>query len=156
MASPQCTGPAPGPAPIRRLTRFELNNTLRDLLGDTTNAANQLPAEVIGNGFSNDAATITTTRALVDAYRSVASTLGAAATKDAPSVAKLTTCDVTTLGEDACRVRSGAAPQVLAGVRNAVVHLLGRVCPGNIAAAIRHLVAKPRKAVGLVYSRSDN
>ena len=103
MASQLCTtGPAPGPAPIRRLTRFELNNTLRDLLGDTSNAANQLPAELIGNGFSNDAATITTTRALVDAYRSIASTLGTAATKDAPSLAKLTTCDVTTLGEDTC------------------------------------------------------
>ena len=98
----QCTDPAPGPAPIRRLTRFELNNTLRDLLGDTSNAANQLPAEVIGNGFSNDAATLTTTRALVDAYRSIASTLGTAATQDAPSLAKLTTCDVTTLGEDTC------------------------------------------------------
>ncbi|HEX7452634.1 MAG TPA: DUF1587 domain-containing protein, partial [Polyangiaceae bacterium] len=50
MASQLCTtGPAPGPAPIRRLTRFELNNTLRDLLGDTSNAANQLPAELIGN-----------------------------------------------------------------------------------------------------------
>lgn len=29
-----------------------------------------------------------------------------------------------TLGEDACRVRIGSAPQVLAGLRNAVVHLI--------------------------------
>ncbi len=29
-----------------------------------------------------------------------------------------------TLGEDACRVRSGSAPQILAGVRNAALHLL--------------------------------
>jgi predicted transposase YbfD/YdcC len=29
-----------------------------------------------------------------------------------------------TLGEDACRVRTGNAPQVLAALRNAVVHLL--------------------------------
>ncbi len=38
-----------------------------------------------------------------------------------------------TLGEDACRVRKGTAPQVLAALRNAVVHLLSRVraksCP---------------------------
>ena len=32
-----------------------------------------------------------------------------------------------TLREDACRVRSGSAPQVLAAVRNAVVHLLSGV-----------------------------
>ena len=32
-----------------------------------------------------------------------------------------------TLGEDACRVRSGDAPQVLAAIRNAVIHLLGKV-----------------------------
>ncbi len=49
-----------------------------------------------------------------------------------------------TLGEDACRIRSGAAPQVLAGLRNAAIHRLGGVRPGTIAAAIRHRVAKPR------------
>jgi len=102
MASPACVGPAPGPAPVRRLTRFELNNTLRDLLGDTTKAANQLPPELKGNGFSNDAATLTTTRVLVDAYRTIASTLAATMTKDATALAKLTTCDIAALGEDAC------------------------------------------------------
>jgi len=29
-----------------------------------------------------------------------------------------------TLGEDACRVRSGTAPQVLAALRNTVIHLM--------------------------------
>jgi predicted transposase YbfD/YdcC len=31
-----------------------------------------------------------------------------------------------TFGEDACRVRTGAAPQVLAALRNAVVHLISQ------------------------------
>jgi len=61
-----------------------------------------------------------------------------------------------TLGEDACRVRSGAAPQALAGLRNAAIHLLSRVRPGNIAAATCLLVAKPRKAVDLIGSRREN
>jgi predicted transposase YbfD/YdcC len=61
-----------------------------------------------------------------------------------------------TLGEDGCRVRLDAAPQILAGVRNAALHLLGRVNPKNIAAAIRHLAAKPFKAVRLVCPRSEN
>jgi hypothetical protein len=45
----------PGRAPLRRLTRFEYNNTVRDLLGDTTQPAKALPSEEIGNGFGNDA-----------------------------------------------------------------------------------------------------
>lgn len=42
-----------------------------------------------------------------------------------------------TFGEDACQVRSGQAPQVLAGVRNAVVGLLRQRQVGNLAAALR-------------------
>ena len=61
-----------------------------------------------------------------------------------------------TLGEDACRVRSGSAPQALAALRNVAVHLLSRVRPGNLAAAIRHLLAKPRKAVALVSPKREN
>lgn len=57
-----------------------------------------------------------------------------------------------TLGEDACRVRSGSAPQALAGLRNAAAYVLGRVRPGNLAAATRHLLAKPRKAIRLIAS----
>jgi hypothetical protein len=61
-----------------------------------------------------------------------------------------------TLGEDACRVRSGSAPQILAGVRNAALPLLAGVKPKNIAAAIRHLAAKPLKAVRLVCPKAEN
>lgn len=61
-----------------------------------------------------------------------------------------------TLGEDACRVRSGSAPQILAGVRNAALHLLMGAKPKNIAAAIRHLAAKPFKAVRLVRPKTEN
>jgi hypothetical protein len=61
-----------------------------------------------------------------------------------------------TLGEDACRVRSGSAPQVLAAVRNAARHLLGGINRKNIAAAIRHLAAKPFKALRLVCPRAKN
>lgn len=61
-----------------------------------------------------------------------------------------------TLGEDACRVRSGSAPQILAGVRNAVLPLLAGVNPKNIAAAIRHLAAKPFKAIRLVCAKTEN
>lgn len=55
-----------------------------------------------------------------------------------------------TLGEDGCRVRRGAAPQVLAAVRNAVVHLLGGVEAKSHAAAIRRLNAHPEEAFDLL------
>ena len=45
--------------PIRRLTRFEYNNTVRDLLGDTTEPANVLPPEEEVHGFDNQAAALT-------------------------------------------------------------------------------------------------
>jgi Protein of unknown function (DUF1587) len=97
-----CTEANPGGAPIRRLTRFELNNTLRDLLGDTTRAADQLPPEAKGNGFSNDAAILSSSRVLIDAYRTIAEGVAKTATKDAAALAKLSTCDVGAQGEEAC------------------------------------------------------
>jgi hypothetical protein len=55
-----------------------------------------------------------------------------------------------TLGEDGCRVRKGAAPQVLAVVRNAVVHLRTGVDAASRAAAIRRLNNHPEEALALL------
>lgn len=55
-----------------------------------------------------------------------------------------------TMGEDASRVRSGSAPQILAAVRNVVVGLLRREGWQNIAAALRHHAAKPLKALAVI------
>ena len=55
-----------------------------------------------------------------------------------------------TLGEDACRVRTGSAPQVLAALRNAVVHLLAGVSADSNPAAIEHLQVNPDVARALI------
>jgi len=55
-----------------------------------------------------------------------------------------------TLGEDGCRVRKGSAPQVLAAVRNAVIHLLAGVDADSRAAAIRRLNNHPEEALALL------
>jgi hypothetical protein len=55
-----------------------------------------------------------------------------------------------TLGEDGCRVRKGSAPQVLAAVRNAVVHLLAGVDASSRAAAIRRLNNHPEEALAIL------
>ena len=57
-----------------------------------------------------------------------------------------------TLGEDGCRVRTGAAPQVLAALRNAVVHLLEGVKAASKAAATRSFAARPFAALPLVFT----
>jgi predicted transposase YbfD/YdcC len=55
-----------------------------------------------------------------------------------------------TLGEDACQVRSGHAPQVLAAMRNAVVGLLHQHRTPNLAAALRTHAWSPSALLGLL------
>lgn len=55
-----------------------------------------------------------------------------------------------TLGEDACRVRKGSAPQILAAVRNVAIHLLAEIDAPSHAAAIRRLNAHPEEALALL------
>jgi predicted transposase YbfD/YdcC len=43
-----------------------------------------------------------------------------------------------TLGEDASRIRKGTAPQVMAALRNSMIHALAEITP-NLAAAMRRL-----------------
>ena len=49
-----------------------------------------------------------------------------------------------TFGEDRCRVRSGSAPQVLAGVRNLVMNWRRSRKTVNLAAALRENAWKPQ------------
>jgi hypothetical protein len=60
-----------------------------------------------------------------------------------------------TLGEDACRVRRGAAPQVLAALRNAAVHLLSGLGLASRAAAMRRLQTQPQEALALLRLTED-
>jgi hypothetical protein len=51
-----------------------------------------------------------------------------------------------TFREDACRVRSGAAPRVLAAVRNVAIYLLAGLGAASLAAATRRVAARPEVA----------
>jgi hypothetical protein len=55
-----------------------------------------------------------------------------------------------TLGEDGCRVRSGAGPQTLAALRNPVLTLLRRDGVTNIARTIRHYARYPELTFGAI------
>ena len=51
-----------------------------------------------------------------------------------------------TFGEDASRIRSGAAPQAMAAMRNLVVAILHREGISNRAAGLRHFAWHPDQA----------
>jgi hypothetical protein len=55
-----------------------------------------------------------------------------------------------TFGEDASRIRTGAAPQILAAIRNALTHLLTAAKRPNFAAALRRFAIRPLEALRLV------
>ena len=55
-----------------------------------------------------------------------------------------------TFDEDRCQVRTGAAPQVMAALRNMTISLLRRAGRANIAAALRRHAAYPTEALALV------
>ncbi len=70
-------GPSVGAAPLRRLTRFEYDNTVRDLLGDTTQPAHASfsPDEEYGGFAANAVAPISKTQ--LDEYAAAAEDLSA-------------------------------------------------------------------------------
>ena len=51
----------------------------------------------------------------------------------------------TTFAEDASQVRTGAAPNVMAALRNLVIGVLSRAGPVNVAAALRRHARDPRR-----------
>jgi predicted transposase YbfD/YdcC len=57
-----------------------------------------------------------------------------------------------TFDEDRSQVRTGAAPQLMAAVRNLALALLRRVGHANIAEALRTYAGRPHTSVALVLS----
>ena len=102
----ECTTIEPGRAPIRRLTTYEYSNTVRDLLGDTTNPGSALPPQVDSkqNPFGNDADEQSPTPVLIEKYQTVGEAIAARATADATALSKLHSCasNVTPANEEGC------------------------------------------------------
>ena len=86
--------------PIRRLTRFEYNRTVRDLLGDTSSPADVLPPEEEVAGFNNQAAALTSSDLLIEQYMKVAEDVSARAVGNMSAL--IPDCDPDLDGIDAC------------------------------------------------------
>jgi hypothetical protein len=99
MTAANCpTQPVPR-TPLRRLTRFEYQNAVRDLLNVDPSAAKELPADEVTNSFDNNAAVLTVSALHAEKYVLVSETLAKQAVQDLPA---LVACDAAVMGEEAC------------------------------------------------------
>ncbi len=94
-----CSVPQVAASPLRRLTRQEYNNTVRDLLGDTTRPADRFVAEAAQHGFTNGADSTLLSPSVVEDFENAAAALATAAVANLPA---LLGCDPAAMGEDAC------------------------------------------------------
>jgi len=94
-----CKAVNPGPTLLRRLTRAEYDNTVRDLVGMDLALAKDFPPEELHHGFNNHAEIRTVSDQLAEHYFSAAKKVGAAV---AGKLGDLAPCDAAAQGEDAC------------------------------------------------------
>ncbi|MEO8180293.1 MAG: DUF1592 domain-containing protein [Deltaproteobacteria bacterium] len=90
-----CTTQSPPQAPLRRLSRFEYDNTVRDLFGDQSRPARALPVEA-------DQGDVVTAR-LIEAQHELAHDFAASVTEDAESRGAFIGCDPENDGDAACQ-----------------------------------------------------
>jgi hypothetical protein len=96
-----CPTTAITPTPLRRLTKFEYANSVRNLLGVDPAPANDLPADEVTDGFNNNAGVLTVSSLHAEKYVLVSEALAkAAVTSNLGAVTG--SCSTTTRGEDAC------------------------------------------------------
>ena len=95
-----CTTKQPGESPIRRMTRFEYDNTVRDLVGDTTRPASSFVVEEEALGFNNQATALGVTQLLAEQYMEAAEAIATRATAKLDEL--LEGCDPAGSGEDVC------------------------------------------------------
>lgn len=92
-----CKSPSTDGCLSRRLTRDEYDETIRDLLGDTSRPARFFSAELTNAGFTNDPSVQTVGSKLAEEYASAAEALGKRASD---AIARIVPCNPT--GEETC------------------------------------------------------
>jgi uncharacterized protein DUF1592/uncharacterized protein DUF1588/uncharacterized protein DUF1587/uncharacterized protein DUF1585/uncharacterized protein DUF1595 len=94
-----CKEVSPGPAPVRRLTRAEFDNTVRDLIGEDERLAQGFPPEELHAGFDNNAEVRSVSDLLAEGYSSAAEQVARAVTSKLDA---MLACDPARDGEPAC------------------------------------------------------
>ena len=97
-----CGGePAPGASPIRRLSAWEYDNTILDLLGDDSHPAAAFPQEG-GSGFDNNADVSAVTRLMAQKYLDASEAIAARAVSDLAAVLPCDPAAIAGADEHAC------------------------------------------------------
>jgi hypothetical protein len=160
VAPADCNEPHAVRAPLRRLIRFEYNNTVARLLKLTTRPADALPGEEQGTGFGNDADSLGVSRLLVDGYRSIAEQIAKDKTADAATAIATAGCDPAGMGEAACAVkfiteflgnafRRPATPEDVTAYQATFDR--GREIGGNFATGVQAVLARALQAPQFLY-----
>ena len=100
QTSPLCAAD-PGPAPLRRITRFEYGRTIADLTGVDPSVAQALPPDEETLDFDDIAAAYSVSSLHADRYLEVAEQAAATLTADVTGMTVLAGCDPTG-GDAAC------------------------------------------------------
>jgi hypothetical protein len=87
------------PTALRRLTRFEYANSVRDLLGVDPEPASALPVDEVTNGYDNNSGVLTVSALHAEKYVLVSEALAKTAVQN---LSALTTCDAAATGGEAC------------------------------------------------------
>ncbi len=98
-ASSACKSDSMTPTPLRRLTKFEYTNTVKNLLNVDPSPASALPEDEVTGGFDNNAGVLTVSSLHVEKYTLVSEALAKSAVQN---LSALTACDAVATGEDAC------------------------------------------------------
>jgi hypothetical protein len=100
---PGVVGFEPGPATLRRLTRVQYVNAIRDLLGADITVSGTFEPDTVLSGFASIGASLTTVSATAaETFESTASGVAAQALADAGRRARLLTCAPAGTADEAC------------------------------------------------------
>jgi hypothetical protein len=97
------TATDPGRVTLHRLNRAEYNNTVHDLLGTSSQPADDFPIDDRGNGFDNMADVLTLSPLHLSVYHAASKALVAEALSNASQRAALMSCDLVAQGDTCTR-----------------------------------------------------
>jgi len=98
-APADCTTEQVAHTALRRLTRFEYAQTVKDLLKVDPAPSNDIPADEVTSGYDNNSSVLTISSLHAEKYVLVSEALAKSAVQ---SLAAIDSCNTTTTSEDAC------------------------------------------------------
>jgi len=97
-SAPLCTASAPGPAPLRRLTRFEIARSLADVMGTDPALVDDLPPDEESDGYDNSAAAYSVSPLHAQKLLDLGEAAAAALVADSARLRAFAACDPTADG----------------------------------------------------------